>query len=68
MTVDEAKAHQKAIMDARTALNDAIFAGSQVGIYSELEIRQIETQRIGEHIKCYEMLDVRCSIDPTKLD
>lgn len=67
MTVDEAKALQKKIMDARTALNDAIFEGKQVGVYTELEIRQIEISRLGDHRVTYDMIDARCFVDPTKL-
>lgn len=68
MTVDEAKAHQKAIMDARSALNQAIRAGKDSGVYSELEIIQITRHAIGESSDHYDVVDVRCFVDPTKLE
>lgn len=68
MTVDEAKRLQKNILDARNALNQAIRVGKDAGVYSELEIRQISRERIGELVDTYEVVDIRCFVDPTKLD
>lgn len=68
MTVEEAKAHQKAIIDLRNKLNEAIRIGHDAGVHSELEIHQITREQIGQDKEHYETLSVHCFINPTKLE
>lgn len=68
MTVEEAKAHQKAIIDLRNKLNEAIRIGHDAGVHSELEIHQVRRETIGRDTETYETLSVRCFVNPLKLD
>lgn len=67
ITVEEAKELRNDIVNARNTLNRAIRVARDAGVFTDLEIRQITLETIGNITSCYYTVDAFCTVDPSKL-